>query len=71
MNIGESFDGEDQKHQSNFAQIDETIETSPCYFADQGEIAGNREGERDGEIQFDIIVDSGAVRSTISLKQWR
>ena len=58
-------------HQSNFAQTDESIEASPCYFRDQGEIEEGREEKRDDELQLDIIVDSGAARSTMSLKQWR
>ena len=44
-------------------------ETSPCCFADQGEIAERGEEEMDEEIYLDIIVDSGAARSTMSFKQ--
>ena len=69
--IGEKGDGEDQLHQSTFAQIDESIETSPCFFADRWEIAESREEERDGDIQLDIILDFGEARSMTSLKQWR
>ena len=63
----ESVEREDREHQSNFAQIDESIETSPCYFAEEWEIAESK--ERNGEIELEIIVDSGAARSTMSLKQ--
>ena len=62
---------EDKVNQSNFAQTDESIETSPRYFGDQGEIEEGRKEKKDNEFQLDIIVDSGAARSTMSLKQWR
>ena len=62
---------DDKVNKSNFAQTDESIETSPCYFGDQGETKEGRKEKRDNEFQLDIIVDSGAARSTMSLKQWR
>ena len=68
LDMERSGDGESQAHQSNFAQTDESIETSPCFFADQGEIQESRKEKRDDEFQLDIIVDSGAARSTMSLK---
>ena len=49
MDMEERGDDENQVHQSNFAQTKESIETSPCYFAGQGEIAKIRE-ERYDEI---------------------
>ena len=46
MDKGESFEGEDREHQSNFAQIDESNETSPGYFAEEWEIAKSREEKK-------------------------
>ena len=65
--IEENCDEEDQVHQPKFAQIDELIETSPCYFADKWEIAESREEKMNGEIQLKIIEDSRAAISTISM----
>ena len=69
MDKRESFEGEYREHQSRFAQIEESVETSTCYFAEELEIAESREEERSGEVELDIIVDSRAARPTLSLKQ--
>ena len=42
MVFGESCDGENQLRQLIFVQIDLSAETSPCYFADHGDIAESR-----------------------------
>ena len=42
-----------------FAPTEKTIETSPCYFAEEKlEIERNREEERTGKVEIDIIEDS-------------
>ena len=59
------------RKKSNFVQTDEGVETPPFYVAQEElEIEESQEEERKGEIEIDIIVDSRAARSTMSLRQW-